>query len=366
MTGEPVAGRRRGPRSALRAETTGAEGKRSEAMAVVPLSGSDSLPTMRLADTAEKARRYADGSRAAETKRAYTSDWTDFSGWCAEHDLAALPASPATVSLYVTDLAEGGYATATIRRRLSAIREAHRIAKAPLDSSDPAIRDVWRGILAKHGSASIGKEPVLTEDLRAMLDAASADVAGLRDRALLLLGFAGAFRRSELVGLDLGPGQSQGDDAWSGWIEFHPEGLKVHLARSKTDREGRGTVKGVPSGGDPATCPVAAVRAWVEAAGLAQGPLFRPIHRSRRVLPSRLTPHAVAVLVKRYAAAAGLDPARYSGHSLRSGHATQATLNDADERSIQNQLDHTKADMTRRYVRIANVFRRSSARKLGL
>lgn len=321
----------------------------------------------RLTATAERAKQYAERARSANTRRAYKADWNHFADFCDSHGLSALPAAPDTLGLYLTALAETGYKASTLQRRLSAIREAHRIARHPLDTGHPAVRDVWRGIRGVIGTAKTPKLPVVGADILAMLATLSDDSpAGWRDRAVLLLGFASALRRSELVGLDAGPGQTPGDPAGSGWIEFCDEGIRIRLARSKTDQQGEGRAIGVPFGVHPDTCPVAAVRAWLDRAGIVHGPLFRPVGRAGTLRPDRLTDRSVALIVKRAAAAAGFDPAGYAGHSLRSGHATTVALNDGDERAIQAQLGHASAEMTRRYIREANLFRRSSAGKLGL
>jgi integrase len=187
-----------------------------------------------------------------------------------------------------------------------------------------------------------------------------------RPRPLLLLGFASALRRSELVGLDAAPGQTPGDPAGHGWIEFCDEGIRIRLARSKTDQQGEGRSIGVPFGVHPDTCPVAAVKAWLDHADIVHGPLFPPVGRAGTLRLDRLSDRSVALIVKRAAEAAGLGPTGYAGHSLRSGHATKVAMNDGDERTIQAQLGHASTEMTRRYIREANIFRRSSAGKLGL
>jgi site-specific recombinase XerD len=320
----------------------------------------------RLTATAEKAKQYAERARSTNTRRAYKADWNHFAAFCDSHGLTPLPAAPETLGLYLTELAETGYKAATLQRRLSAIREAHRIARHTLDTGHPAVREVWRGIRGVIGTAKTPKAAAVGANILAMLATLGDTTAGRRDRALLLLGFASALRRSELVGLDVGPGQTPGDPAGHGWIEFCDEGIRVRLARSKTDQQGEGRSVGVPFGVHPDTCPVSAVRAWLDHAGIVHGPLFRPVGRAGTIRLDRLTDRSVALIVKRAAEAAGLDPATYAGHSLRSGHATTVAMNDGDERTIQAQLGHASAEMTRRYIREANIFRRSSAGKLGL
>jgi integrase len=187
-----------------------------------------------------------------------------------------------------------------------------------------------------------------------MVEGAGPGLIGLRDRALVLLGFAGAFRRSELVGLDI-------EDC-----SFGSDGLTVALRRSKTDQDGMGRKVGIPYGAVPDTCPVRVLQAWIAQAGLGAGPLFRAITRHGGVRERRMAGLAVARIVKKLALRAGLDPAKYAGHSLRAGHATSAAIAGASERSIMNQTGHRSVQMVRRYIRDGSLFRENSAGKLGL
>jgi len=177
---------------------------------------------------------------------------------------------------------------------------------------------------------------------------------GVRDRALLLVGFAGAFRRSELVSLDVAD------------VAFGADGLIVQLRRSKTDQEGEGRKVGLPFGSNPLTCPVRAVRAWLDVAVIVRGPIFRPVDRHGNVAGTQLTDQSVALVVKRCAKAAGLDPRRYAGHSLRSGLATAAAMADVSERAIMAQTGHKSLPMVRRYIRDGSLFRRNAAAAVGL
>lgn len=199
-----------------------------------------------------------------------------------------------------------------------------------------------------------GKTPLLLDDLRRILDALPETLPGTRDRALLLLGFAGALRRSELVGIDVAD------------LEFVAAGLIVHLRRSKTDPAGAGREIGIPLGQNPATCPVAAVKAWLTAGDVGAGPVFRAINKYGNVAQTRLSDAAVVQIVKRSAYAAGLDPRRFAGHSMRAGLATQAAMNGVAEADIQRQTGHKSVAMLRRYVRLGSLFLNNASGKVGL
>jgi integrase len=243
----------------------------------------------------------------------------------------------------------------SIQRRLNAIAEAHKAA-AGLESPTHAslVRNTLKGIRRTLGTAPSQKAAALTDDVRAMVEATDAGVIGARDRALVLLGFAGAFRRSELVGLDVAD------------CSFGKDGLTVTLRRSKVDQAGAGRKIGIPYGANPETCPVRTLQGWLEVAAISGGPLFRSINRHGRVQARVLSGIDVARVVKKLALRAGLDATRYAGHSLRAGHATAAAIAGASERSIMNQTGHRSVQMVRRYIREGNLFRENSAGKLGL
>jgi integrase len=306
-----------------------------------------------LATAADAARSFIEQAKAPNTVRAYRADWNDFDAWCASRGLNALPATAETVILYVSELA-GRCKVATLTRRISAISQAHQMAGHEPPTSAAAVRTVMAGIRRAKGTAPEPKAAAITDDIRGMVAALPHGLLGVRDRALLLVGFAGAFRRSELVGLERRD------------FDFGKDGLTVTLRRSKTDQEGQGRVIGIPYGSSPQTCPVRAIQAWLEASAIDEGPVFRGITRHGRVQPCRLSGYAVALVVKRYAAAAGLDPARYAGHSLRAGLATAAAIGGASERSIMAQTGHKSVNMVRRYIRDGNLFRENAAAKVGL
>jgi len=306
-----------------------------------------------LAAAGARADDYARESRAANTRRAYRSDWRDFSNWCAHHGRTALPATPETVALYLAALAET-LKTATLQRRLAAISQAHKAADLDTPTTDRAVRRVMTGIRRTKGTAQEAKEAAVTRDLRRMLATLPPTVRGRRDRALLLVGFAGAFRRSELVGLDVAD------------LRVHPDGLVITLRRAKTDQAGAGRRLGLPYGRDAATCPVRAVQDWLTVSGIAAGPLFRGVDKDDRIAPTRLSDRTVARVVKRAAAAAGLDPARYAGHSLRAGLATSAAAAGTSERVIMAQTGHKSLPMVRKYIRDGSLFAQNAAADAGL
>ena len=312
---------------------------------------------------AEQAADFAGAAIAENTRLAYRKAFRTFTTWCAETGFDPLPATPPTVGLYLTHLATNGRTTSTMEQALAALAFAHRQAGEGFDTKHPAIANTFAGIKRTIGTAPVGKLPLVADDIRGMLATVPAStIAGLRDRALILLGFASALRRSELMGLDAGRIGSG-----TGYIELTSQGILVHLVRSKTDQEGQGQLVGVARGRHKATCPVLAVQAWIQAAATQAGtPLFRAVNRYGRAGATRLSDRAAVDMLKRVAAAAGIDPERVAGHSLRSGHATTAAQAGAAEDTIQRQLRHKKADTTRGYIRRATVFDQSSSAALGL
>ena len=301
----------------------------------------------------ERARDFARAATSANTRRAYAADWRHFERWCLEHRAAALPAAPSTVALYLSELASNGFKVATVTRRLAAIAGAHKAAKHQSPRSDANVQAVIKGIRRKLGVAQKQAKPLLVGQLRSVLSKLPGGPQGVRDRALLLLGFAGGFRRSELAGLDVGD------------IDFGADGLTITIRRSKTDQEGAGRKLGIPAGGESATCPVRSIKAWLtayqEAAGAPlSGPLFRPIDRHGNVGAERLTDHAVWSVIKR---AAG---AEFSGHSLRSGLVTTAAKAGKSAHAIMKQTGHKSLAMVQRYIRDAELFEDNAAGGIGL
>jgi site-specific recombinase XerD len=303
----------------------------------------------------DAAAAYAGASRAENTKRAYTNDFVAFSAWCREQGLTSMPTLPRTVALYLTSLAVAEKKVATIERALVAISQAHKLHGFPSPRLAAEVTEVLQGIRRTLGVAPNQKDPVLVDTLRALVEPMRKDDPGdTRDRALICLGFASGCRRSELVALDVAD------------LSFADDGLEITIRRSKTDQEGLGRKVGIPFGGRPRTCPVRAVRDWIDFSLITEGPLFRPVNRFGKILPSRLTDQSVALIVKRWALEAGFDPALFAGHSLRSGLATAAAKAGKSERSIMKQTGHRSVSVVRRYIRDAELFDDNAAAGIGL
>ena len=302
----------------------------------------DTLPAT-LGPELEEAAGYARAEKAAATRRAYRSDFALFRSWCETKHISALPAAPETVAAYLAGEANRGTKASTIGRRLAAIRYAHKIVGHEPPTNAEVVKATQRGIRRTAGSASSRKAPATADKIVAMVGKAGDDVKGLRDRALLLLGFAGAFRRSELVALDIAD------------LQFCDGGLRVVIRKSKTDQEGQGATIAIARGS--IACPVEAVRAWIRTGGIVDGPLFRPVTRTGKISARRLSARAVAELVKAYARRAGLKAADFSGHSLRSGFLTSAAARGASIFKMMDVSRHKSIDTLRGYVRDAEMFR---------
>lgn len=264
-----------------------------------------------------------------------------------------MPAAPATVALYLTDLAQVAK-TSTVERRLAAITFAHRTAGQPTPTDHPTVKAVWAGIRRVHGTAGDQAAPITIPLLRRMITTLPSGPGGARDAALLLVGFAGAFRRSELVALDVGD------------VEERHEGFVVTVRRSKTDQDGAGHQVGIPYGSNPATCPVRNLQAWVDLAAITAGPIFRPVDRYARIGEGRLSPAGANRIVQRAVLRTGIDSRPYSAHSLRAGLATAAAEAGVTERAIMNQTGHRSLVVARGYIRSGSLFRDNAAAQVGL
>ena len=310
-----------------------------------------------LAGLALRLRQFIQAGKAQNTLRGYKADWQDFAAWCQkeEHRLPCLPASPSTVALYITHLAASRKAS-TIQRRLTSISRVHEMAgeMSPASMRHAVVSEALKGIRRTIGTAQKGKSPLLTLDLQKILVHLPKGIRGLRDRALLLVGFAGAFRRSELAALDLDQ------------VRFTSDGLVVHLKRSKTNQEGEEESVAIPFGSHPETCPVGALRKWIEEVRIREGAVFRAVNRHGKPSEKRLHADSIGGIVKRAAKAAGYNVEDFAGHSLRAGLATQAAANGVSERLIMKQTRHRSLNTLRRYIREGTLFRENAAAKVGL
>ena len=267
--------------------------------------------------------------------RAYESDLRAFCSWCQARGLRCLPATAETVSLYIADVAET-MKPSTLQRRLAALAVAHKAAGYENPCAHEVVKSVLAGTRRRLGVAQAQKVALGVDDVRSMVAELRDSAIDVRDRALLLVGFAGALRRSELVGLDVAD------------VSFERAGVVLALRRSKTNQEGNAEPIAIPYGSDVSTCPVRALQAWLEL--VDDGPLFRSIDRHGNV-GGRLSDHSVALVVKKLANVAGLDAAKVAGHSLRSGFATSAARAGKSEAAIMRQTRHKSVTVARRYIR---------------
>lgn len=311
------------------------------AAALATTHGPDLVP----ATLSPEARVFASESLAPATIRAYQAAMADFQAWCRENGENVLPASPEALASHLADLALEGRAVSTISKRIAAVKWLHDAADLASPSDAKAVRAVMAGIRRRVGVAPRSRKAAATVPrLAAMLAQVDrGSTKGKRDAAVLLFGFASALRRSELVALDLAD------------VEETERGLLVTLRRSKADQEGAGHVRAIPFGSDAATCPVRAVRAWIDAAGLEGGRLFRRVGKGGHV-GDRLSAAAVGRLVKAYAARAGLDASDFGGHSLRAGFVTAAAERGASAERIADHTGHASIAMVRTYTRRVDAF----------
>ena len=293
---------------------------------------------------AEAVLEFAENAKAAASRRAYASDWQDFAAWCAARGATALPATPAMVCGYISTLAHSGLKASTLGRRIAAIAHVHsQHGHKPPPTADETVRVVMKGIRRTIGTAPDKKTPATHDILGQMLDACPDTLIGKRDRALLALGFAGAFRRSELVALSV-----------ADLIEV-ADGLRVVIRHSKTDQEGQGAEIAIPRG--YRLRPVEAVQTWLAAAEISAGPVFRSVALGGRIGTAALSPYAASLVIKQRIAAVGLDPATYSGHSLRSGFLTSAAEAGASLFKLTEVSRHKSLDTLRGYVRRVDLFK---------
>ena len=283
-------------------------------------------------------------SKAANTLRAYKADYKDFALFCIKHGFKSMPTDPKVVSLYLTHLSQTSKFS-TLKRRLASISVIHRLSGHYIDTKHPMITENLMGIKRVKGSYQKAKKPILLNDLKSIVNVIDKDKNEKRrskNRALILIGFAGGFRRSELVAILY-------ED-----LDFVPEGVKIFVRRSKTDQSGEGMTKGIPYFSSQEYCPVISLKNWLETSKIKSGKIFD------------ISDKSVALTVKKYTAIAGLDSNKYSGHSLRSGFATSTAELGAEERSIMAMTGHKTTQMVRRYIQDANLFKNNALNKIKI
>ena len=284
-------------------------------------------------------------SKSANTLRAYESDCRDFSFFCAKNNFSSLPADPKILSLYLTHLSQTSKFS-TLKRRIASISVIHKLKGHYIDTKHPVIRENLLGIKRIKGSNQKAKKPILISDLKLIIDVITTanirEIRKTRDKALILIGFAGGFRRSELVALD------------NGDVEFVREGVKIFVKRSKTDQSGEGMMKAIPSFDSTLYCPVLHLQDW-----MAKGN-----SKNKKIFP--ISDKSVALIIKKYANLAGLDGNKYAGHSLRSGFATSTAESGAEERHIMAMTGHKTTQMVRRYIQEANLFKNNALNKIKI
>ena len=283
-------------------------------------------------------------SKAHNTLRAYQADFKDFKLFCIKNGLVSLPTEPKILSIYLTHLSSF-CKFSTLKRRLASIKVIHKIKGHYLDTKHPIITENLLGIKRVHGVKQKSKKPLLINDLKLIINQINEEkneIKKFKNKSLILIGFAGGFRRSELISIEY-------DD-----VDFVPEGVKIFIKRSKTDQTGEGMTKAIPYFENLSYCPVIALKQWIEIADIKSGRIFN------------ISDKSVALIIKKYALLAGLDYTKYAGHSLRSGFATSTAEMGADERSIMSMTGHKTTQMVRRYIQEANLFKNNALNKIKL
>ena len=296
-------------------------------------------------------------SKANNTLRAYKSDFKDFGGFCVKHGFKSMPTDPKIVSLYLTHLSKSSKMS-TLRRRLVSIGIVHKMKGYYLDTKHPIIIENIMGIKRLKGSMQTGKKPILINHLKQIINVINEqnieEIVKLRNKALILIGFGGGFRRTELISIDH-------ED-----LDFVEEGVKITLKRSKTDQFGEGMIKGLPYFKNENYCPVINLKKWLKISKIKNGSIFRRFAKGSSLTKHRLTDQSVVLIIKDCLRLAGIENNNYSGHSLRSGFATVAAEAGADERSIMAMTGHKSTQMVRRYIREANIFKNNALNKIKI
>tara|TARA_B100002051_G_scaffold218679_1_gene211843 strand:- start:165 stop:1082 length:918 start_codon:yes stop_codon:yes gene_type:complete len=284
-------------------------------------------------------------SKASNTLRAYQADFRDFSAFCSKNSLSSMPTDHKILSLYLTHLSAKAKFS-TLKRRVASISVIHKMKGFYLDTKHPLIMENLHGIKRVKGSVQKSKKPLLINNLKKIINAIDEanqlENKKIRDRALILIGFSGGFRRSELVNIEH-------DD-----VEFVNEGVKIFIKRSKTDQSGEGMIKAIPYFDNKLFCPVTSLKKWIDKSGIESGKIFD------------ISDKSVALIIKKYASLSGLDANKYGGHSLRSGFATSTAEFGAEERNIMAMTGHKTSQMVRRYIKEANLFKNNALNKIKI
>tara|TARA_B100000965_G_C19565816_1_gene746791 strand:- start:906 stop:1859 length:954 start_codon:yes stop_codon:yes gene_type:complete len=296
-------------------------------------------------------------SKANNTLRAYKSDFKDFGAFCLKHGFKSIPTDPKIISLYLTHLSKTSKIS-TLRRRLVSIGIVHKMKGHYLDTKHPVIIENLMGIKRIKGSMQTGKKPILISHLKQIINTINEqkieEIVKLRNKTLILVGFGGGFRRTELISINY-------ED-----LEFVEEGVKITLRRSKTDQFGEGMTKGLPYFSNKTYCPVVNLKNWIKLSKNKSGPLFRRFVKGSSLSKDRLSDQSVVLIIKECLKQAGIENHNFSGHSLRSGFATVAAEAGADERSIMAMTGHKTTQMVRRYIREANIFKNNALNKIKI
>ena len=284
-------------------------------------------------------------SKAANTLRAYKADFNDFSAFCINKGFSSMPTEPKILALYLTHLSATSKFS-TLKRRIASISVIHKMKGHYLDTKHPIIMENLHGIKRVRGTNQKAKKPILINDLKSIInkidEIKQPEKKKFRDKALILIGFSGGFRRSELVNIHY-------DD-----LEFVNEGVKIFIKRSKTDQSGEGMIKAIPYFNNQTFCPVTKLKDWINFSEIRSGKVFD------------ISDKSVALIIKKYSLLSGLDPNKYGGHSLRSGFATSAAESGAEERNIMAMTGHKTTQMVRRYIQEANLFKNNALNKIKL
>jgi len=310
----------------------------------------------------ETANSYIEVAHAPNTKRAYVKDWHHFETWCQSKGLPYLPSNPEVIALYLSDFSDK-LKHSTLKRKMQVILKAHKSIQHAIDRQ--LIDKVWQGIKRTHGTHEQGKKPLCLTELKAMMKILNSEsIKHIRDRALILIGFSGAFRRSELVSLNF-------ED-----ILFVEEGIMIHLTKSKTDQFGQGRNIGIPYGSSLLTCPVRALKKWLAVSEIVEGAIFRPVVY-KRIQSTRLSTNAIAEIIKKTLTKVfseqGLSKEEiiakvegFAGHSLRAGFVTSAAKASVPDYLIMRQTGHKNAKTLAKYIRLGDVFEKNAAAEIGL